>query len=59
MVYSLVVFAASPTRQLLSQTLDCKFMSLYHPHFTDNVESWKVFPDDESICYFLQNETLK
>jgi hypothetical protein len=34
-------------------------MSLYRPHFPDNVESWQVFPDDESICAFLQNEPLK
>jgi hypothetical protein len=34
-------------------------MSLYHPHFHDNIESWQVFSDDEIICAFLQNETLK
>jgi hypothetical protein len=34
-------------------------MSLYHPHFPDNIESWQVFSDDESICAFLQNEPLK
>jgi hypothetical protein len=55
----LVVFAASPTRKLLPQRPDCTFMSLYHPHFPDNVESWQVFPDDESICAFLQNEPIK
>jgi hypothetical protein len=32
---------------------------LYHPHFRDSVESWQVFPDDESICAFLQNEAWK
>jgi hypothetical protein len=34
-------------------------MSLYHPDFPNNVESWQVFPDDESIYAFLQNEPIK
>ena len=34
-------------------------MSLYHPHIPDNVESWKVFKNDEDICAFLQSELLK
>jgi hypothetical protein len=55
----LVVFAASPTRQLLPQRPDCTFMSLYRPHLPDNVESWQVFPDDEGICAFIQNEPYK
>jgi hypothetical protein len=55
----LVVFAASPTRQLLPQSPDCTFQSLYHPHIHDNVESWQVFPSDESICAFIQNEPYK
>jgi hypothetical protein len=55
----LVVFAAIPTRKFLPERPDCTFMSLYHPHFPDNVESWQVFPDNESICAFLQNEPLK
>jgi hypothetical protein len=33
---------------------------LYIVHiFLNNVESWQVFPDDESICAFLQNEPIK
>jgi hypothetical protein len=39
MVDKLVVFAASPTRQLLPHRLDCMFMSLYRPHLPNNVES--------------------
>jgi hypothetical protein len=35
------------------------FLSLYRPHLPDNVESWKVFIDDEGICAFLQNEPYK
>jgi ribonuclease HI len=56
MVGRLVVFAASPTRQLLPQRLDCTFQSLYHLHILDNIESWQVFPSDEIICAFIQNE---
>jgi hypothetical protein len=55
----LVVFAASPTQQLLPQRLDCTFQSLYCPHIPDNVESWQVFPNDEGICAFIQNEPFK
>jgi hypothetical protein len=49
----LVVFAAIPTRQLLPERPDCTFMSLYYPHFLENVEFWQVFLDDERICAFL------
>jgi hypothetical protein len=59
MVDRLVVFATNPSRQLLPQRPDCTFMSLYRPHFPNNVESWQVFPDDERICAFIQNEPLK
>jgi hypothetical protein len=52
----LVVFATSPTRQLLPQIPDCTFQSLYRPHIPDNVESWQVFLSDEGICAFIQNE---
>jgi hypothetical protein len=55
----LVVFATCPTRKLLPQKLDCTFLSLYRPHLPNNVESWQVFPDDEIICAFLQNEIYK
>ena len=52
----LVVFAASPTRQLLPQRIDCTFQYLYRPHIPDNIESLQVFPSDESICDFIQNK---
>jgi hypothetical protein len=52
----LVVFAASPTRQILPQRPNCTFQSLYRPHIPDNVKSWQVFPSDDSICAFIQNE---
>jgi ribonuclease HI len=55
----LVVFATSPTRQLLPQRPNCTFQSLYCPHIPDNVESWQVFPNDEGICAFIQNEPFK
>jgi hypothetical protein len=59
MVDRLVVFVASPTRQLLPQRRDCTFQSLYHPHIPKNVDSWQVFPSDERICSFIQNEPYK
>jgi hypothetical protein len=34
-------------------------LSCTHPHIPDNVESWQVFPSDESICAFIQNEPYK
>jgi hypothetical protein len=55
----MTIFAANPMRQLLHERSDCTFMSLYCPHFLDNIESWQVFYDDESICTLLQNEPLK
>jgi hypothetical protein len=59
MVDRLVVFAASPTRQLLPHRPDCTFQYQYHPHIPDNIESWLVFPNDERICDFIQNEPFK
>jgi hypothetical protein len=32
---------------------------LYHPHIPDNVESWQVFPSNENIGSFIQNEPYK
>jgi len=55
----LVVFVSSPTRQLLPQRPNCAFQSLYYPHIPKNVDSWQVFPSDESICDFIQNEPYK
>jgi ribonuclease HI len=55
----LFVFVASPTRKLLPQRPDCTFQSLYHPHVPDIVESWQVFPSDESLYAFIQNEPYK
>jgi ribonuclease HI len=39
MVDQLVVFAASPTQQLLPHRPDCTFQSLYRPHIPNNIES--------------------
>jgi hypothetical protein len=52
-------FVASPTRKILPQRPHCTFQSLYRPHILDNVETWKVFPSDESISAFIQNEPYK
>jgi ribonuclease HI len=57
MVDWLVVFAASPTRKLLPQRPYCNRQYLYYPHIPDNIDSWQVFPSDESICAFIQNES--
>jgi ribonuclease HI len=40
MVDRLVVFATSPTRQILPHGPDCMFQYLYCPNLPDNVESW-------------------
>jgi hypothetical protein len=55
----LAIFAASPNRQLLPHRPDCTFQSLYRPHIPENIESWQVFPNDENICAFIQNEPFK
>jgi ribonuclease HI len=55
----LAVFAVSPNQQLFPHIPDCTFQSLYHPHIPDNIESRQVFPNNESICAFIQNEPLK
>jgi ribonuclease HI len=52
----LAVFSASSTRQLFPQRPDCTFQYFHHHHIPENVESWQVFPSDESICAFIQNE---
>lgn len=59
MVDRLFVFATSPIGQLLPQRPDCMFQYLYRPHICNNVESWKVFPSDEVIFSFIQNESFK
>jgi hypothetical protein len=59
MVDRLTVFAASPNRKFLPHRPNCTFQSLYHQHILDNIESWQVFPNDESICVFIQNEPFK
>ena len=59
MVDRLVVFEDSPTWKLLPQILDCTFQSLYYPHLPDNIESCQVFPSDEGIYAFMQNEHFK
>jgi hypothetical protein len=55
----LVVFAASPNQQLLPHRPDCTFQAVYRPHIPDNIESWQVFPKDERIFSFIQNEPYK
>jgi hypothetical protein len=59
MVDRLVVLAESPTQQLLTQRYDCTFQSLYRPHIPNIVESCQVFPNDQGICSFIQNELFK
>jgi ribonuclease HI len=55
----LVVFAASPTQQLLPHWPDCAFQSLHHPYISENEEFWKAIPNNESNCVVIQNEPLK
>jgi hypothetical protein len=52
-------FVASPNQQLLPHRLDCIFQSLYRSHIFDNIESWQVFPNNESIFSFIQTEPFK
>jgi ribonuclease HI len=59
MANRLAVFTASPNRQLLPHKPDFTFQSLYRPHIPDNIESWQVFPSDDRICVFIQNEPYK
>jgi hypothetical protein len=54
----LTIFAASPNRNFFPCRLDCTFQSIYHLHILDNIESRQVFPNDERICDFIQNEPL-
>jgi ribonuclease HI len=55
----LAVFVASPIRKILPHIPDCTFQYLYRPHIPNNIESWQVFPSDESIYDFIQNEPYK
>jgi ribonuclease HI len=55
----LVLFAASPTQQLLPHWPDFTFQSSHRPYFPDHVGSWKALPDDGSICAIIQDEPLK
>jgi hypothetical protein len=55
----LVVLAPSSNHQFLPHRTNCSFQSLYSSHIPDNVESWQAFPNDESICAFIQDEPLK
>ena len=59
MVDQLVVFVASPNRKLQPNKPDCTFQSLYRPYIPDNIESQQVFPSDDNICDFIQNELYK
>jgi hypothetical protein len=53
------VFVASPNRQIFPHVPYCNFQYLYCPHIPDNIEYWKLFPSDESIYAFIQNEPYK
>jgi ribonuclease HI len=53
------VFATSPNQQLSPHRLDCSFQSLHRPYIPKKEGSWKVTPNDESICVVIQNEPLK
>jgi hypothetical protein len=55
----LVVFAASPTQQLLPHWPDCAFQSLHRSYISENEELWKAIPNNESSCVVIQNEPLK
>jgi ribonuclease HI len=55
----LVVFAASPTQQLLPHWPDCAFQSRHRPYIPGHVGFWEALPDDESICAIIQDEPLK
>jgi ribonuclease HI len=55
----LVVFATSPTQQLLPRWPDCAFQSLHHPYIYENEEFWKAIPNNESISVVIQNQTLE
>jgi ribonuclease HI len=55
----LVVFAASPTQQLLPHWPDCAFQSLHRSYISENEEPWKAIPNNESSCVVIQNEPLK
>jgi hypothetical protein len=52
----LVVFAASPTQQLLPPWLDCSFQSLHRPYISENEGFLEAMPNDERICVVIQNE---
>jgi hypothetical protein len=59
MVDWLAISTTSPNVQLLPHRPDYTFQSLYHPHILDNIEYLQVFPSDESIFAFIQNEPYK
>ena len=55
----LAIIAACPNRKFLPHIHDCTFQSLYCLQIPDNIESRQVFPNDERIYAFIQNEPLK
>jgi ribonuclease HI len=55
----LVVFAASPTQQLLPHWPDCALQYLHHSYISKNEKFWKAIPNNESSCLVIQNEPLK
>jgi ribonuclease HI len=59
MAEQLAIFAASPKQQLLPHMPDFTFQSLHRSYISEKEGSWKVIPNDENICVFIQNEPLK
>jgi hypothetical protein len=59
MADKLFVFATPLTRQLLPHKPNCTFQYLYFLNLPNNIESWQVFPSEEAIFTFIQNEPFK
>jgi hypothetical protein len=55
---SLAIFEASYNQQILPHRPDCAFQSLHHPYIPEKEGSWKAIPNDERICFVIQNESL-
>jgi ribonuclease HI len=55
----LVVFAASPTQQILPHWPDCAFQYLHHSYISENEELWEAIPNNERSFFVSQNEPLK
>jgi hypothetical protein len=58
-VDQLVVFATSPTQQLLPCWPDCAFQSLDDSYILNYVGYWKALLGNESICDITHDEPIK